>query len=411
MTTEGRNFLVPTYKCTYRDGKAKLITDVQTARDRPSLKRRLRQNNYYPISIEDISSHARPFFRHVFFSKEKEVAVFARQLSTLISSGVVLTSALQLLVEHTKHPFMKNVLIQIESKVSGGGHFWEALSEFPKVFSTLFVSMVKAGETGGHLEKVVAHLADYTEGHRATKDTLISIAVYPVFLLVVGLATLAFILGFVFPRILFIFDAIPGQSLPLATKILISISAFLSANGLIILLIGVVGAAVLAQLLRDPNMRFRLDAWIYRLPVIGELIQKIIFVRFAQIFGLILSNGISVVEALEIASGIVHNAYVAKQLEAVKRDVFQGGSLSNSLIEANIFSPLMTHVISTGEETGALDNVLQKVSESYDREVKEELKRMINLLEPTIILFIALGVGFIVTATLLPIFQMNLQGL
>lgn len=212
---------MPTFKCTYRDDQGELVTDIKNAHDIGLIKKEFRQKNCHLISIEDISCPRRQFIQNLFFSRNKERATFTRQLSNLLSSGTDLSRALGLLGKHNKHPLMKNAALQIKDKVDNGGHFWEGLLAFPKIFPPLYVGMIKAGETGGHLESVVRHLADYTEEQKDIKDTLVSMAVYPAFLLLVGLGVLLFIIGFVFPRMLFVFDGLRGGQLPLVTQMLI----------------------------------------------------------------------------------------------------------------------------------------------------------------------------------------------
>jgi type II secretory pathway component PulF len=400
---------MPTFKCTYREKSGKLVEATQLASDRNSLISKLRENNSFPISIKEVTKVSRKFSITIFRSKDKDVAVFTRQLANMLSSGIDIAKSLSFLVEYSKSPIMKKTVVQIRSEVEGGSPLWEALSHHPQIFSSLYISMVKAGETGENLEQVINNLADYTEKARETKDVINSMLVYPIILLVVGIATAVFIMSFVFPRLSFIFENMEDKSLPMITKMFMTLSVFFSKAWWIMLLLTIGAIVLFINLYKKKNFRLKVDTMIFKIPVLGEMIQKTIFVRFANILGLVLSNGVSIDESMDIACGVVENSYVLKKLSIVKRQIIQGISMSKSLGHADIFSPLMINMIAIGEETGSLDETLLKISKIYEKEIEEQTKRFISFLEPALIFILALGVGFLVTAILLPIFQMNLQ--
>jgi type II secretory pathway component PulF len=396
------------FKYQARDKQGKFITGSRQASDRDSVIGYLRENELFPIGIEEIRSQAKRLGVVSSRLKDKEITFFTRQLCNLLDSGIPLPRSLSILVNQTKNQKLRHVIAKIKDEVSRGGYFWESLSKYPEVFSRLYVSMVKAGETGAGLEKVMKNLADFVEQKREIKNTLTSMLIYPSILLLVGIGTIFFLMTFVMPRMIFMFSDI-SHSLPLITKFLIAISMFLSRYWWLLLFLFAVGIFVIKRLYSQGQGRLRFEQFLHKLPLIGETLQKVIFARFTRILGLALSNGISILDSLDVAQEVVQNQLIAKSLADVQVQVSQGSALSASLTQAKIFPPIMVDMASVGEETGHLEEALLKIAQIYDRESQEEIKRLLSLLEPILIFLLAVGVGFLVMAMLLPILQMNLQ--
>jgi len=397
---------MPTFKYTVRDEVGKRLNGKQDAVNRSALIRDLRQQSLFPISVEEDIALPRAIVLPNLRVRERDISLFTRQLANLLDAGVVLPRALNFLVGQTNNSQLKETVERVRDEVVSGAHFWQALAKHPQTFSALYISMVKAGEVSGSLEHVMRNLANYSERKKALEEKIISMLIYPLILLVVGAGSIVFLMTAVIPKMRFIFDDL-GATLPWASRLLMSLSVFLSHTWAFILLaIGVAGFAGY-KLLRRRDMRSRWDRLMLKVPVWGDKVKKVAFARFTRILGLVLSNGVSLMEGLRIAQGVVQNEYMASRIEEVNKKVARGRPLSSSLREADIFPPLSVNMISVGEETGQLEHVLQKVSTMNEDEIQEETKRMISLLEPLLIVLLAIGIGSLVMAMLLPIFQMN----
>ena len=267
--------------------------------------------------------------------------------------------------------------------------------------------MVEIGEASGTLEKVFSRLGDYLDQRRETKSTLLSISIYPTILFIVGFLTIAFILTFVFPRIIYVFENIGEGTLPLITKVFIGLSQFMVHYGWILLVLLLICCGVFINLYRIDKFKYAIDRKIYTMPILGNFIQKVTFVQFSQVLGMVLSEGVSLVDGIKMVTGVVQNSYVKTQMEEIQNKVTQGTSLSNALTRSELFSPIMVSIVTVGEETGDLESTLISVSESYEKEIQDNSKRFLSILEPVLILLLALGIGFIVLSILLPIFQID----
>jgi general secretion pathway protein F len=391
-----------------RDKQGKLITGSREATERDSVISYLRENRLFPVSIEEARPQKESLAIRFYGRNDREIAFFTRQLSNLLGSGISLPRSLTILVNQIKNPKTKAIISKISDEVSGGGYFWEALSKYPGFFPRLYVSTVKAGEAGAGLEGAITSLADFAEQKRELRETLTSMLIYPAILLFVGIGTIIFLMAFVVPRLTFIF-ADTGQTLPLITRILIASSMFLAGYWWLLLFLLAIGIFIFKRLYSQEGARLRFEHFLFKAPLLGEALQKAILARFSRILGLVLSNGIAILDGLDIAREVVQNKLVSQSLADVQRQVSQGSSFSASLTRAKIFPPIMVDMVSVGEETGRLEQALLKIAATYDKESGQEIKRLLSLLEPALILVLALGVCFLVMAMLLPIFQMNLQ--
>ena len=398
------------FKYSGRDSNGKLITGVKNADSRASVITQLRQNNIFPISIEEQKPSPKLIRLKRFRLKNKDVTVFTRQLSNLLGSGVLLRRALTILGNRIMDSEVKSIISQVNEHVVGGGSLWEALSRYPDIFSSLYVNMIKAGEASGTLDKVINSLADFYETKKELKGALVSMLIYPVILAVVGLGTVIFLMTYVIPRMLFIFEGI-NTPLPLITKILIRSSLLMAKYWWLLILCALAVFVVVRSMFAKDNVRMAWDEFMLKVPFAGRIIRKLIFARFTEILGLCLSNGIPILESLDIAKGVIQNKFIARKLSDVIVGVSQGTSLSASLYKAKVFPSAMLDMIAVSEEIGKPEESLSKISQTYNKEVSQEIRRFLELLEPAIIFLLALGIGFLVMAVLLPIFQINLQSL
>ncbi len=393
------------FKYQARDKAGKYISGIEQANTRSSVIEQLRSRGLFPINVEQVKYSEKVEGSGL---SDRELVFFTRQLSNLLGSGVPLARALDLIKNQTKNHKIKQVSEVIHSEVAEGGYFWEALAKYPAIFSRVYIGMVKAAELGGDLKGVFNHLADFMERKKETRDSLVSMLVYPFIVLGTGVVTVIFLLSFVIPKMLFIFTSNDAE-LPLMTKLLIALSLFFSRYWWLLFLLSIALFFAVRIMYRQEKTRLFLDQFVFQIPWIGQTLQKAVLARFSYVLGLLLSNGLSILECLDIARDVIQNKLIRLKVENVRFKVSQGSSLFASMGQENFFPQAMLDMILIGEETGGLEQSLLKIAEIYDKEMKEETKRMLTIIEPALIFFIAAIVGLLVMAMLLPIFQFNLQ--
>ena len=397
-----------TYKATDRVGK--LVTGSIEAKDKKAVILRLQEMNYFPIKVEErgkaASSEQKFSFSFGQRIKKKDVLIFTSQLATLTSSGVPLDKSLTILIELVDNKKLSQVIADVQKSVHGGSHFADALARHPKVFSKLYISMVKAGESGGVLENVLARLAEFLESSQEFKESITSAMVYPVLLTLVGGGAVAILLTFVVPKFTQIF-ADMGQTLPLPTRLLVGFSTILV--GYWWLLAGTVLAIVLSarQYIKTESGKWFWDSLKLRFPVWGSLTQKIEVSRFSRTLGTLVQSGVPILQALAIVKDVMGNSVLAKAIKEIQGRIKEGEKISEPLLQCHLFPPMAIHMIDVGEETGQLELMLFKVADAYDRETRTSVKRMVSMLEPALILLMGVVVGFIVVSMLMAIFGIN----
>jgi general secretion pathway protein F len=290
--------------------------------------------------------------------------------------------------------------------IEGGNSFAEALGNYPRIFSKLYVNMVKAGESGGFLETILSRLAQYLQSTKEIRDYLISAMIYPLILTIVSGISIIILITFVIPRFGKVFSDM-GQAIPLPTQILLFISQLVRGYwwvGLGIIALAYFGFKIYTQ---HEERKFKWDQFKLRRIAIGNLIKKIEVARFSRTLGTLLQSGVSILPALNLAKEISQNRVISRSIVHVHDRLREGKAMSRSLDETEIFPPLAIHMIGVGEETGRLDEMLIKVAETYEENVQTAVKRFVSLLEPMIILIMGMVVGFIVISMLLAIFSIN----
>ena len=295
----------------------------------------------------------------------------------------------------------------IRDQVRDGRPFSESLKKFPDIFSDLYVSMARSGETGGMLDDILARLAGFSEDRERLETKVKSALAYPVLMAGVGLLTIVVLITFVIPKIVAMFEDL-GQTLPLPTAVLITISRFFTKYWYILLGVIALLLFILVRIGRTEEGRFAVDRLKLNFPVTGDLIKKAEIARFARTLGTLLQNGVPILEALGVVSSTMQNAALKREVLETYREVRDGKSLSASLSLRERFPVVATNMIAVGEEGGSLEKSLFKVADSYERETDNVIKIMTSLLEPVLILTMGLIVGFIVISMLLPIFQINI---
>ncbi len=406
---------MPIYEYKAFTVKGKNVTNVIEAENVASARQRLRAAQVFPVSIKEVyDSAAKKKSRltglfHSFSSKvsSAELALITRQLATLVGAGFPLVSALQTLIPQAYSNRLKQVLSQIKDAIEGGSSFAGALSQYPDIFSDIYINMVKSGESSGTLEIVLNRLADISERQQALSHKIKSAMAYPILMFFVGTLILVFLLTYIVPTITSMFDDM-DQVLPLPTIILIGVSDYLKAYWWIFFIAAFVGIIGLKKFIKTEKGRYWYDRVILSLPLVGGLIQKLATGRFARTLGSLLENGVSLMAALDIVKNIVGNRLMADAIDNAAMSVEKGGNLSKPLEESNLFPHISVQMIKVGENSGQLEPMLGKIADIYENEVESTISSMTSMLEPLIILFMAVIVGFIVLAICLPIFEMNM---
>lgn len=397
------------YKALDEGGKAvEGIIDADSPRD---ARNKLRLQRIYATKLsaakEQLTITSEVKVKKLFkFVRPKDVAVMTRQLATLLKAGVPVVQALTAIIEQFEEHPLQQIMYLVREGVNSGSSLAEALEEHPKCFSELYVNMVRAGEASGSLDSILGRMANYLEANIRQRNRIRSIMVYPFFMLFIGTGVLVFMMTSIVPTLAKLFEEM-GQSLPAPTVALIAVSDLLKGYGLF-LLAGVIAAIFgLSRYIKTETGRLIYDRLKLRLPIFGSIIRKICISRFARTLGTLLAGGTPLIQAMDIVKKVVGNVVLGGVIDRVKERVIQGDTITDPLKQSKMFPPIVVHMISVGEVSGNLEEMLLNVAETYDDEVETTVAGLTSVLEPIIIIIMGVVVGFIVLAILLPIFQMN----
>jgi type IV pilus assembly protein PilC len=336
--------------------------------------------------------------------KPKQLMVFTRQLATLVDAGMPLLRGLRILLKQEKHPALREALGGMGEAVEGGGTFSEALAQFPRIFDKLYVSMVRAGEAGGVLDVVLDRLAEFMEKAERVKNKIKSAMIYPIVVLVAAFGILAFLLTTVIPKFEAIFnDLLEGRSLPALTQFVIGISNLAKQRGLFVIA-GIIVLSVLNKMWSKTDTgRLVKDRLRLKAPVFGNLFTKTAVARFTRTLGTLMSSGVPVLQALNIVKETSGNEVIARAIQKVHDSVKEGENMSTPLEAAKVFPSMVVSMVDVGEETGALPEMLIKIADNYDDEVDNAVEGLTSVLEPIMIVVLALIIGVIVIAMFVPL--------
>ena len=338
----------------------------------------------------------------------KEQAVFFRQFSVMIDSGLPLVQCLEILAGNQENVAFKKVLTQVRGKVESGSTLSNAMNEHPKVFDTLTVNMIDAGETGGILDTILQRLSGYVEKAVKLRAAVKSALIYPVSVVSIAVLVITLLLWKVVPIFANLFAGL-GVEMPLPTKIVIGLSNFIGSFGWVFIVAGIVIFFAFKSIYRTEGGRYSVDSVMLRLPVFGMLLRKIAVARFTRTLGTLITSGVPLMEALVITARTSGNAVIEATIMKVRKAVEEGRTLTDPLKESEVFPNMVTQMIGVGEQTGAMDTMLQKIADFYEDEVDSAVKDMLTLLEPMIILFLGISVGGVVIAMYLPMFKLIAQ--
>jgi general secretion pathway protein F len=376
-------------------------------------RQKLREENVYPVEINQTETKketaASAALKINLWERvsTSEVAVFTRQLSTLLGAGMPLVPSLSILMQQEKNPLLKKSLAQIREQVNEGKSLTEGMSEFPRIFPPFYLNMVKAGEASGTINLVLESLADFSENQQVLKNKISSALAYPIIVLLLGSIIIFLMMTFVIPKITEIFTDMK-QTLPLITIILIKVSNFLKSFWWLILVL--LGAGVAAFRYMTTATEAGRSAWDnakLKIPIIGQINRKIAIARFCRTLATLLQSGVPLLSAMEIVRNIVNNVIIGDAIHQAAKDLEEGKGLSGPLTKSGLFPPLVTEMIAVGEQSGSLEKMLNRIATAYENESQSNIIILTSILEPAMIIIMAVIVAFIVISILLPLFEMN----
>ena len=337
---------------------------------------------------------------------QKDLLIFTQEFHTLVKAGIPLDRCLAILAEIAEKKSFARIIREVLLKVEGGDSLADAFESHPRIFPKLYVAMVRSGEMGGVLDVMLKRLEEYMARLQDLKESITSALVYPVLLIGVGGISMMILMAYVIPKFQSIFETV-GQSLPLSTTILLAVSGFIRSYWWVLVLLLIIAGIVVRRYVSSETGRFQWDQLKLRLPIVGELVRKVETARFARTLGTLMSSGVPFLQALNIVRDVLQNRVIALALGAVSSDVKGGKGIAVPLARSKVFPPLALHLIQVGEETGTLDNMLLQVADNYDQEFRNAVKRTISLMEPMMILLVAVLIGFVVVSMLSAIFSIN----
>lgn len=374
-------------------------------------RQKLRDQGLFPTSIKESTAGAameKSAGRRSFGGRisTRDLALLTRQLATLLRAGMPVVGALAALLDQTNKPRLRSAVYDIRDRVNSGSDLGDAMAEHPRVFSSLYVNMVRAGEASGTLEDVLKRLADILEHQAKLKAQVLSSLAYPVFMCIFALAVIVFLMVVIVPRIMAIFQKQEAE-LPLATEVLIGTSNFIGQWWWLILGVIFLSFGLWRFWISREKGRKTWDRVKLRFPIYGNLHLKLVCARFARTLGTMLQSGLTMLPALDVVKSVLENAHIQGHLDDVKAGVRRGRDLAEPLRETGLFPPMLLHMVELGQRSGEIEDMLVHVADTYDDDVRLTIDAAVGLLEPVIIVVMGLFVGFLVLAILLPILKMS----
>jgi type IV pilus assembly protein PilC len=404
---------MPVFKYTARNMRGEILQGKMDVETKEAIISKLQKKGLIVTKIEEESV---PFWKkeiRIFKPKvqEKDLVVFSRLLATLINAGVPLDQCLDSLGQQFDNPTMKSIINQLKTDVESGDSLSSALAKNPNVFSKLYTSLVASGEAAGNLDEIMSRLAKYVESSAALKRKVIGAMTYPLVLMGVSLLIVSGLILFVIPKFKEIFADFGGE-LPILTKTLLGISDFFISvltepmYAFLTLLIAGFLVFFLYSYLRSEKGRALLDSILLRLPVFGDLFAKVAIAKFTETMGTLLASGVQVVDSFDIVAATSGNVVVEKQIVRAKDQVKEGVRIADALGQSAIFPPMVIQMIAIGEQSGALDEMLGKIAVFYNDEVEIITSTLAELINPVMIIFMGIGLGFVMLSLFLPMFQL-----
>jgi len=400
---------VAIFKYSAKDNTGRLISGVIEADTDGMVVDRLRDMGFFITKLERTVERTDVFqyLQGMFGIGLKDLAIFSRQFATMVNAGLSLVRTFSILEQQSTNRRLKQIVAAVRGDVEAGRPLSDAMGRHPKAFSSLYVNMVKAGETGGVLDEVLERVATFLEKEQALRSKVRSAMVYPILLTTAALGGLFFMTIVILPQFESLFKELGGSGqLPLPTEIAIAVSVGIRSYWYILFAIIIVGGYVLRRYLQTPGGRARYDRFKLKMPVLGELNRKIVVARFTRTLGTLIASGVPIMQSLEVVSKAIDNLVISDAIDAVRASIREGQTIAIPLQFSGVFPPMVVQMAKVGEETGALEQMLEKVADFYDVEVETTVASLTSLLEPILIIFMGVIVGAMVISLYLPIFQL-----
>jgi len=404
---------MPVYEYTALDRAGKTKKGILDADSTVAARQKLRGSGIFPVEVKEALSKPKgipsgpvSLIGLLKGVKPGEIFAMTRQLSILLGAGVPLVKSLEALISQITNSMLQKIMAQIKESVNEGNSLAFSLSQHPKFFSNLYVNMVDSGEASGSLDVVLGRLAEFGEHQQALRGRFKAALAYPAFMSLIGTVVLFFLITFIVPNITKIFTDM-HQTLPLPTVVLIEVSNFMLSFWWVILIAFLIGIVILKQSKKRPGVHYIWDKLKLRIPVFGPINQKIALARFGRTLGSLLQSGVPLITALQIVGKIVDNSLIARVIDNAVDEIQAGSSLAGTLAKSRWFPSIAVQMMSVGEQSGELEGMLNKIADTYEREVESHIMALTSMLEPVMILVMGLIVGFVVISILLPIFEMN----
>lgn len=372
------------------------------------IRQQLREQGLTPLSVQEVQQREAKTRKTLFVRgiSATELALITRQWATLVRSGLPVEEALRTVAQQAEKPRLKSMMMAVRSRVMEGHTLATALGDFPHVFSELYRATIQAGEQSGHLDVVLERLADYTEGRQQMSQKMSQAMIYPVMLTIIALGAVGFLLTYVVPKIVKVFEDI-GQELPALTRGLIATSEFLQENWLLLMVAIVVLVSGFVYLLRFEQFKFRYHRFLLRIPMVSRLVRGLNAARFARTLSIVAASGVPILDGLRIAAQVVTNLPMRHAVDDAASKVREGSAIHKALDASKYFPPMTVHLIASGEASGNIEEMLERAAESQEREMQALTEGLLGIFEPMLILLMGGFVLVIVLAILLPIFDMN----
>ena len=388
------------YRATTMEGT--IVEGVIDAADEKAAIERLKNTGVIPLNVAAPKEGIKK--RFTLRSAKGDLLTFTTELSALLSSGVPIDRSLNILSGISENKEMKSIIQSILKSIREGSSFSDALQRHPEVFPKIYINMIRAGEAGGVLDVVLDKLNEFLESRKELKEHVFSAMIYPTILIVTGGVSIIVLLTYVLPKFTVLFAEL-GGSLPLPTQILLAFSNNLKSYWWIVLSLFITGWLIFKHSIKSGTGRYKWDS--FKLKVMGDVIRKLETARFCRTLGTLLKSGVPLLQALNNAKDVINNQVIASVIDDVSKGAKEGKGIAVPLTNTNVFPPLALSMIKVGEETGQLDTMLLKVASTYEKSLKEAIKRFIGLLEPVMILTMGLIIGFIVISMLMAIFSIT----
>jgi len=397
---------MPTFQYNAKNKAAKTVVGIIEAADEREVVQSLHEKELAVVSIKSVKKKKVVRKRSGGRVKLDDLVIFSRQLATLIDSGIPLVAALGILVDQSENPYLKNVILDVRHNVESGLSFCESLMQHPRIFSTFFVNMVRAGETSGMLDDVLERIATYFEKTAALTRKVRSSLIYPAVVITMAILITALLLLKVVPTFKGIFEML-GGTLPLPTRILISFSDFLRSSIIFIIIVLTVLVFLFKRYISTEKGRYNFDKFLLRLPILGMLFRKVAVAKFSRTLSTLVKSGASILDALSIVAKTSGNTVVERVVNDSLQSVREGEPIAQPLAKSGVFPPMVTAMIGVGEQTGKLETMLTKIADFYDEQVDSAVAGLTSMIEPLVIGVLGVIIGSVVIALFLPILQIS----